>query len=112
MTKTITLSKVFPATVIDPSLFRERLQSEITAFKQSEYAIEHSKDIAAIQEILDTNTHIAPDYESLQKATNTLTTLVTEKKETMSNTKQLLTDYDSFLDTINSAALISNESVA
>lgn len=97
---------------IDPSLFRERLQSEITAFKQSEYAIEHSKDIAAIQEILDTNTHIAPDYESLQKATNTLTTLVTEKKETMSNTKQLLNDYDSFLDTINSAALISDDSIS
>lgn len=97
--------------LVDASELRLKLQSEISAFKQSEFGQEYKQGVDSIQSILDANTKVTPDYASIQKASNALQTLIANKKTEMATTKNQLDDYDSFLDKINAAALISERSV-
>lgn len=60
---------------------------------------------------MDANTKATPDYASIQKASNALQTLIANKKNEMATTKNQLDDYDGFLDKINAAALINENSI-
>lgn len=96
---------------VEPNTLRENLQNEITAFKQSEFAITYQKEIDAIQSILDADTTVTPDYDSIQEASNTLQELFASVRSDLQERKQDLENYDLFLDKINTANLINNRSI-
>lgn len=98
--------------LVEPNYFRMKLQSEISAFKQSEFGSEYKQAIDGIQWILDADTKVTPDYASIQKANDSLQKLIAEKKNQMSTIKEQLNNYDEFLDKTNTTSLISDSSVA
>jgi hypothetical protein len=94
--------------MVDPSVLRSDLTTELAALKHSEYWDQYGTKIAAVENTINTPLDIKPDTASVINATNTLKWIFIKKSEELESHKKDVQEYDTFLKKINNAFLISD----
>lgn len=93
---------------VDPNILKTDLFKELWAFKNSERWETYASTVQSIENTLNTDTTITPNYKDVHNATSALKTMIAQTSNSFENYKKSAQNYDSFLDTINTTALIDN----
>lgn len=96
--------------MIEPNQLRNELQTEIAALKNSEYGDLYTNEVSEIETLLTKDTKVSPNIASVQQATTALEGMLRETANTFEKHKKAVSSYDTFLDQINDAMLISENS--
>jgi hypothetical protein len=97
--------------LVDPNVLRKDISKEIAALKDSEYSKQYSHHVAAVENLLSTDTNVKPDTQSIQKATQALQWMLQQTSKWLEKHKQAINSYDTFLDQVNSDILVNDTSI-